>query len=107
MAGHGTWKTLKAKQLRDAEAAEHPDYTQAVRDMDLGDKLRAIRIRREMTQAEVAERAGITQPALSRLELGGGVPTLEMLERVGRAMGVRFVITIGDENAEPVELLAG
>jgi transcriptional regulator with XRE-family HTH domain len=60
-----------------------------------------------MTQAEVARRARITQPALSRIELGGGVPTLEMLDRIGRAMGVRFVITLGDENDERVDLLAG
>ena len=107
MAGHGTWKTLKAKRLRDAEVEEHSEYTQAVRDMDLGDKLREIRVQRKLTQAEVAKKAGITQPALSRIELGGGVPTLEMLDRIGRAIGVRFVISVGDENAEQVDLLAG
>src|SRR3982751_2200148 len=100
MAGHSTWKTLKDKRLRDAEVEEHPEYTQAVRDMDLGDKLREIRVQRKLTQAEVAKKAGITQPALSRIELGGGVPTLEMLDRIGRAIGVRFVISVGDKNAE-------
>ncbi len=36
----------------------------------------------------MAERAGITQPALSRIELGGAVPDLETLRRLGNAMGV-------------------
>jgi DNA-binding XRE family transcriptional regulator len=107
MAGHSTWKTLKAKRLQDEEVQEHPEYTRAVRDLALGDKLREIRIGRNLTQAEVAKKAGITQPALSRIELGGGVPTLEMLDRIGRAMGVRFLISVGDDRAEPIDLLAG
>ncbi|WP_406319015.1 helix-turn-helix domain-containing protein [Streptosporangium sp. NBC_01639] len=107
MAGHSTWKTLKAKRLLEAAAEEHPEYTRAVRDMDLGDRLREVRVARNLTQAEVARRAGISQPALSRIELGGGVPTLEMLDRMGRAMGVRFTISVGDDQAEQIDLLAG
>ncbi|WP_106396432.1 helix-turn-helix domain-containing protein [Actinocorallia populi] len=87
MARHSTWKTLKAKRLQGEEVQEHPEYTQAVRDLALGDRLRDIRIGRNLTQAEVARKAGITQPTLSRIELGGGVPTLDMLDRIGRAMG--------------------
>ncbi|WP_232320109.1 helix-turn-helix domain-containing protein [Herbidospora daliensis] len=75
--------------------------------MDLGDRLREVRVARNLTQAEVAARAGISQPALSRIELGGGIPTLEMLDRIGRAMGVRFTISVGDEDAEQIDLLAG
>ncbi|WP_433250825.1 helix-turn-helix domain-containing protein [Streptosporangium sp. CA-135522] len=75
--------------------------------MDLGDRLREVRVARNLTQAEVARRAGISQPALSCIELGGGVPTLEMLDRIGRAMGVRFTISVGDDQAEQVDLLAG
>ncbi len=56
-------------------------------------------------QKEVAERARISQPALSRIELGGGVPDIETLQRLGRAMGVRFRIIVGDENAEQEESL--
>ncbi|GAA2886096.1 hypothetical protein GCM10010517_49770 [Streptosporangium fragile] len=107
MAGHSTWKTLKAKRLLEAGAEEHSEYTRAVRDMDLGDRLREVRVARNLTQAEVARRAGISQPALSRIELGGGVPTLEMLDRIGRAMGVRFTISVGDDQAEQIDLLAG
>src|SRR5689334_15048409 len=106
MGGHSSWKTLKAQRLREAGVEEHPEYARAVRDMDLGDKLRKVRVARGLSQAEVAKASGISQPALSRIELGGGVPTLEMLERLGRAMGVRFVISVGDETAEPVDLLA-
>ncbi|MDX6744601.1 helix-turn-helix transcriptional regulator [Actinocorallia sp. A-T 12471] len=105
MGGHGSWRAVREGRLREVE--EHPEYARAVRDLDLGDRLREIRIARNLTQAEVAQGAGISQPALSRIELGGGVPTLDMLDRIGRAMGVRFVISLGDADAEEVELRAG
>jgi DNA-binding XRE family transcriptional regulator len=106
MAGHSRWKTLQAKRLAEAgDVAENPDYEQAGRDLRLGDQLRAIRRNRNLTQKEVAERAGITQPALSRIELGGGVPDLETLRRLGNAMGVRFHVIVGDEEAEQEENL--
>ena len=52
-----------------------------------------------------ASRLFITQPALSRVELGGGVPDLETLRRLGNAMGVRFHVIVGDEHAEQEENL--
>jgi transcriptional regulator with XRE-family HTH domain len=69
----------------------------------LGDQLRSIRRSRNLTQKEVAERAGISQPALSRIELGGGVPDIETLRRPGNAMGVRFHVIVGNEEAEQEE----
>jgi DNA-binding XRE family transcriptional regulator len=106
MTGHSRWNTLQAKRLAEAgEIVEHPEYQQAGRDLRLGDQLRAIRRSRNLTQKEVAERAGISQPALSRIELGGGVPDIETLRRLGHAMGVRFHVIIGDEHAEQEENL--
>ncbi len=106
MAAQSRWKTLQAKRLAEVgDVAEHPEYEQAGRDLRLGDQLRAIRRSRNLTQKEVAKRAGITQPALSRIELGGGVPDLETLRRLGNAMGVRFHVIVGDEEAEQEENL--
>jgi transcriptional regulator with XRE-family HTH domain len=106
MAGHSRWRTLQAKRLAEAgDVREHPEYEQAGRDLRLGDQLRAIRRNRNLTQREVAERAGISQPALSRIELGGGVPDLETLRRLGNAMGVRFHVIVGNEGAEHDENL--
>jgi DNA-binding XRE family transcriptional regulator len=87
------------------DVVEHPEYEQAGRDLRLGDQLRAIRRTRNLTQKEVAERAGISQPALSRIELGGGVPDIETLRKLGNAMGVRFRVIVGDEDAEQEENL--
>ncbi len=86
MAGHSRWKTLQARRLAETgDAGEHPEYEQAGRDLRLGDQLRVIRRSRNLTQKEVAKRSGISQPALSRIELGGGVPDIETLRRLGNA----------------------
>lgn len=106
MAGHSRWKTLQASRLVETgDAVEHREYEQAGRDLRLGDQLRSIRRSRNLTQKEVAERAGISQPALSRIELGGGVPDIETLRRLGNAMGVRFHVIVGNEEAEQEEHL--
>lgn len=47
----------------------------------------------------MAAQAGIGQPALSRIEGGGGVPTLAMLDRIARAMHTTFTITVGERAA--------
>ncbi|MEV5409542.1 helix-turn-helix transcriptional regulator [Thermopolyspora sp. NPDC052614] len=57
--------------------------------------VRSRRIEHGLTQAEVAQRAQISQSALSRIEGGGGIPTLAMLDRLARAMGTTFTITVG------------
>jgi transcriptional regulator with XRE-family HTH domain len=106
MAGHSRWRTLQAKRLAETgDVREHPEYEQAGRDLRLGDQLRAIRRSRNLTQKEVAERAGISQPALSRIELGGGVPDIETLRRLGNAMSVRFHVIVGNEEADHDENL--
>jgi transcriptional regulator with XRE-family HTH domain len=65
-------------------------------DLQLDDMVRGRRRELELTQAEVAELPGITQPALSRIEGGGGVA---MLDRIAKAMHTTFTITVGEHEA--------
>lgn len=60
----------------------------------LGVKLaiRWARKRAGLTQAELARRAGLSQPAVARLEDPDHNPTLDMLERVATALGVRLEV---------------
>lgn len=53
-------------------------------------QLAARRIELELTQAEVAARAGLTQADVSRLERGLGNPTEETLERLAVALDSRW-----------------
>ncbi len=47
-----------------------------------------------MTQAELAERAGLKQPAVARFEAGGTMPTIPMLERYVEALGLRLEVRL-------------
>lgn len=58
----------------------------------LGALVRAQREKRGVSQAELAERIGSTQPAIARLEAGRVRPTIDTLERVARALGLRLVV---------------
>lgn len=98
MAGHTSWRAYREKRLRE-DAVPHPEYEQAGLDLRLGDMVRERRIELGLTQAVVAERAGLTQPALSRIEGGGGIPTLAMLDRIAKAMHTTFTITVGESAA--------
>ncbi|WP_019927593.1 helix-turn-helix domain-containing protein [Nocardia sp. BMG111209] len=54
----------------------------------VGPRLRALRIQREATLAELSAATGISVSTLSRLESGGRRPTLEQLLPLARAHGV-------------------
>jgi DNA-binding XRE family transcriptional regulator/predicted RNase H-like HicB family nuclease len=56
--------------------------------------VRWARKRAGMTQAELARRAGLTQPAVARLEDPDYNPTLDMLERVAAALGTRLEVDL-------------
>lgn len=55
--------------------------------MDAPTLLRTVRIRRGLTQAQLARRAGTTQTAISRLERGARSPTVQTLRRLVLVMG--------------------
>ncbi len=57
---------------------------------------RAVALR---STARVADRAGMTQPALSRLEAGGVVPTIPLLERISAALEADLIVEIAPHAA--------
>jgi len=55
--------------------------------MDPGELLRSVRRRRGLTQADLARRAGTSQPVISAYEHGRRDPTFGTLERLVAAAG--------------------
>ena len=47
-----------------------------------------------LSQAEGARRAGMTQPALPRLEADGVVPTIPLLERISAALDADLIVLL-------------
>lgn len=55
---------------------------------DFGDRVRAIRAERDLSQEELARRAGLHRTAISFIERAERSSTLETIERLARALRV-------------------
>ena len=56
--------------------------------MTLGEKLRTLRQRKKLSQAELAQTSGIYQKSISRYELGEAVPSATALKQLADALDV-------------------
>jgi HTH-type transcriptional regulator/antitoxin HipB len=56
--------------------------------------VRQLRLDAGLSQEELAQRAGMTKPALSRLERGGGIPTITVLEQIASALEATLTVSI-------------
>ena len=54
-----------------------------------GERLRELRLKRKLTQADVAERSGLLQHHISQLENGVGMPTLATILKLAAAIGCK------------------
>lgn len=94
---HSSYEGI-ARERRGTEGYRE-GYAEAQRAFELGQAVRARRIELGLSQVELAERAGMTQSALSRLEAGAVVPTIPVLERVSAALDAELVVTINPNAA--------
>ena len=49
-----------------------------------------------MTQSQLGQKAGVTQPNITRFESGNYNPSLEFLVRIATAMGKKVKVTLED-----------
>lgn len=63
----------------------------------IGQRIRALRRERHLTQAQLGRMAGLQRPNISRLEAGTHLPSLLSIQRVADALGV----TVSDIVAMP------
>jgi transcriptional regulator with XRE-family HTH domain len=62
----------------------------------IGDRLRTLRIRRALTQQELAEKAGISKTALNRIELNKAEPHMSTLRKLANALDVDPTELLGE-----------
>lgn len=67
--------------------------------MDVAGLIRSARRAAGLSQSDLAERAGTSQPALARYETGVTMPTLPTLERLLRACGRRLELRVEETPA--------
>ncbi|MHB9861044.1 helix-turn-helix domain-containing protein [Streptomyces sp. YIM S03343] len=80
---HSTWRTCRARQHADETVEYDQEYVDARLAGDLGQAVYDRRVELGLSQAE---RAGMTQPQVSRMERGDTVPTLPLLRRLAKAL---------------------
>lgn len=61
----------------------------------LASKLRAIRLKKDMKQVDVAEKAGIDSNYYSRVERGEAIPTVITLKKILSALKVKSSEVLG------------
>lgn len=67
----------------------------------LGAEIRAIRERRGLSQADVAEAGHISREAVAAIERGERYPNLRTLEAIAECLQVTFVISPQETHIEP------
>jgi len=60
--------------------------------MNIGQRLKILRLKRELTLQDVAEKLGISRGNLSGIETGRVTPSLETLSRIATALGYKLAI---------------
>ena len=92
---HPSWR-----EIRDGFLAD-PEVQQAYRNLEprfaIVRQLIELREKHGWSQRELAERAGMKQPQLARLETGQVEPKLDTLQRLAAAMGSRLTIRFEDD----------
>jgi len=76
-------------------------YERARTSIMVGSAVRAARRRAEVSQVELADRAGMTQPSIARLEKGLVSPTVMTLDRIARALGTELVVDFDPRGDDP------
>jgi ribosome-binding protein aMBF1 (putative translation factor) len=94
---HSSYEQIASKRRDTANYRE--GFDEARRAFLIGQAVRERRLALGLSQTEVASRAGMTQPALSRLEAGGAVPTIPVLDRIAIALGAELIVTIAPHAA--------
>ena len=54
----------------------------------IGDKLKNLRVRRALTQQELADRASVGKNTVNRIERNEGEPHMSTLRKLAKALGV-------------------
>lgn len=87
-----SWKILKKELLKDKRVAK--EYKRLEPQYRLISQLIEARIKKGLTQAQLAEKIGTKQSALARLEAGNTNPSVGFLEKIAFGLGAKLSIRI-------------
>jgi len=87
-----TWKQLKTELLQNK--AVKKEYDKLTPRYKIISELISARIKKGITQKELAQKIGTKQSAIARFEAGNINPSLGFLEKMAKVMGYRLNISL-------------
>ena len=97
MSDRSKWSDLRDRRMAEPGAVEEYEATRLA--YELGKAVRELREQHGWSQTRLAQAAGMTQSAVARFEAGGTVPTLLVLERLAKALGVELDVRFRSKSA--------
>ena len=85
-----SYKDYKKKALQNPEVKK--EYDALAPEYDIIQAMIDARKSQNLTQKELYDRTGITQADISRIEKGTRNPSLEMLKRLARGLGMQLKV---------------
>lgn len=93
MGRHRTFGQVLADKLRNPEFKKEWEASEL--QYQVIEAIIAERLKRKMSQEELAKKAGLKQPNLARVESGSVVPSLITLQKLARAFGKSWKFRLG------------
>lgn len=84
------WKTFRKELLKNKKVAE--EYKKLEPHYQVVSQLIEARTKKGLTQKQLADKIGVKQSAIARIESGNSNPTLTFLEKITQATGSKLVI---------------
>ena len=72
--------------------------------MNMGDKLKSLRLEKKLTQKQIAERIGLAISAVSSYESGTRYPSYDVLVKLARIFHVSTDYLLGMSNARNIDV---
>ncbi|OGM85111.1 transcriptional regulator [Candidatus Woesebacteria bacterium RIFOXYC1_FULL_46_16] len=86
------WNKVKKELLKNKEA--YKEYKRLEPKYRLISQLIGARIKKGLTQKQLAERIGTKQSAVARIESGNANPSLDFLKKITSALGSELIVQI-------------
>lgn len=86
------WATVKKELLKDKEVAR--EYERLKPHYALISQLIGARIKKGLTQEQLAKKMGTKQSAIARVEGGNSNPSIAFLEKLTQALGSKLIIQV-------------
>jgi len=84
------WEDLEKELLSDPKVKE--EYDNLAPRYAVISQLISARIKKRMTQKDIAQKLGTKQSAIARLESGSVNPSLELLQKIAQALNLKVKI---------------